>query len=222
MSVASRRTAPSPATSPPAYPGAWPACGRRTSASARSRGPSCSRPPSGWPARGSSSTSTSPPPSASTPHGSRASPPRPRCSCPAAAGPLPAPTRGAPARLPPSPAAAALLLPGGRPPAPGSRWRNPDLAATLERIAERGPAGFYEGETADLIVAEMRRGGGIITHEDLRGYRARWREPIEFTYRGRRVISMPPPSSGGITLALIANILEGYDLGRMGWNSPAA
>ena len=126
------------------------------------------------------------------------------------------------ARLSRFPASAALLLPGGRPPRPGSRWRNPDLAATLERIAERGPAGFYEGETADLIVAEMQRGGGIITHEDLRRYRARWREPIQFTYRGRRVISMPPPSSGGITLALIANILEGYDLGRMGWSSPAA
>lgn len=120
------------------------------------------------------------------------------------------------------PASAALFLPGGEPLRAGTRWRNPDLAAVLRRIAEQGPAGFYEGETADLIVAEMRRGGGIITHEDLASYRAVWREPVEFEYRGHRVISMPPPSSGGLTLALIANILEGYDLGALGWNSPEA
>jgi len=117
------------------------------------------------------------------------------------------------------PASAALFLPGGEPLRAGTRWRNPELAAVLRRIAEQGPAGFYEGETADLIVAEMRRGGGIITHEDLASYRAVWREPVEFEYRGHRVISMPPPSSGGLTLALIANILEGYDLGALGWNS---
>ncbi len=126
------------------------------------------------------------------------------------------------ARLSRFPASAALFLPGGRPPRPGDVWRNPDLAAVLERIAERGPAGFYEGETADLIVAEMQRGGGIITHEDLRSYEPRWREPVEFRYRDRRVISMPPPSSGGITLALIANILENDDLGRLGWSTAPA
>jgi gamma-glutamyltranspeptidase/glutathione hydrolase len=123
-------------------------------------------------------------------------------------------------RLAQFPASAALFLPGGEPIRAGTRWRNPDLAAVLRRVAERGPAGFYEGETADLIVAEMQRGGGIITHEDLRRYRARWREPVIFDYRGYQVISMPPPSSGGITLALIANILEGYDLRRLGWHSP--
>ncbi len=120
------------------------------------------------------------------------------------------------------PASAALFLPGGEPLRAGAHWRNPELAAVLRRIAEHGPAGFYEGETADLIVAEMRRGGGIITHEDLAAYRAVWREPVEFDYRGHRVISMPPPSSGGLTLALIANILEGYDLGALGWHSPEA
>lgn len=130
--------------------------------------------------------------------------------------------RGDSARLSRFPASAALFLPGGRPLRPGETWRNPDLAAVLERIAERGPAGFYEGETADLIVAEMQRGGGLITHEDLRRYEPRWREPIEFRYRGRRVISMPPPSSGGITLALIANILEHDDLGRLGWSTAPA
>jgi gamma-glutamyltranspeptidase / glutathione hydrolase len=116
-------------------------------------------------------------------------------------------------------ASAALFFPGGEPIAEGSRWRNPDLARVLRRIAEQGPAGFYEGETADLIVAEMQRGGGIITHEDLRRYRAEWRTPVEFTYRGHRVLSMPPASSGGITLALMANILDGYPIDRLGWNT---
>ena len=117
---------------------------------------------------------------------------------------------------------AGLFLPGGQPLPAGSDWRNPDLAATLVRIAEHGPAGFYEGETADLIVAEMRRGGGLITHEDLRGYGAVWRDPVAFSYRGHRVISMPPPSSGGLTLALILGILAGFDPDADGWHTPAA
>jgi gamma-glutamyltranspeptidase / glutathione hydrolase len=65
----------------------------------------------------------------------------------------------------------------------------------------------------------MRRGSGIITHEDLRDYRAEWRTPIEFAYRGHRIISMPPASSGGITLAIMANVLEGFPLDRLGWDS---
>jgi len=117
-------------------------------------------------------------------------------------------------------ASAALFLPGGVPLRAGTLWRNPELGAVLRRIAERGPAGFYEGETADLIVAEMRRGGGIITHEDLRAYTAAWREPVVFDYRGYGITSMPPASSGGLTLALIANIMEGYDVGSLGWHSP--
>jgi gamma-glutamyltranspeptidase / glutathione hydrolase len=132
---------------------------------------------------------------------------------------LAASVRSAASRLRQFDGSAALLLPGGAPLAEGSRWRNPDLARVLRRVAEHGPAGFYEGETADLIVAEMQRGGGIITHEDLRRYRAEWRTPIEFTYRGHRVLSMPPASSGGITLAIIANILDGYPLDRLGWNT---
>lgn len=123
-------------------------------------------------------------------------------------------------RLSRFPASAALFLPGGEPLQEGTQWRNPDLAATLRRIAERGPPGFYRGETADLIVAEMRRGDGIITHDDLAAYEPRWRDPIEFDYRGHRIISMPPASSGGITLALMANILEGYDLRSLGWHTP--
>jgi gamma-glutamyltranspeptidase / glutathione hydrolase len=116
-------------------------------------------------------------------------------------------------------ASAALFLPDGRPLSEGTHWRNPDLAAVLRRIARQGPDGFYAGETADLIVEEMRRGGGIVTHADLAAYRAVWRDPVVFEYRGRQVVSMAPPSSGGLTLALIANILEGYDLTRLGWRS---
>jgi gamma-glutamyltranspeptidase/glutathione hydrolase len=132
---------------------------------------------------------------------------------------LAASVRDAAERLAPFAGSAALLLPNGQPLQQGMTWRNPDLAATLLRIAEHGPAGFYEGRTADLIVEEMKRGGGIITHEDLRRYRAEWREPVQFDYRGHRIISMPPASSGGVTLAIMANILDGYPLERLGWHS---
>jgi gamma-glutamyltranspeptidase / glutathione hydrolase len=112
------------------------------------------------------------------------------------------------------------FLPGGDVPTVGSTFRQPDLARTLSRIRDQGPDGFYRGETADLIVAEMQRGDGIITRQDLEGYTAVWREPVSFTYRGYTVISMPPSSSGGATLALMAHILEGHDLAGMGWQSP--
>jgi gamma-glutamyltranspeptidase / glutathione hydrolase len=135
---------------------------------------------------------------------------------------LAASIRGGAARLRQFESSAALFLPGGVALEQGSRFRNPELGAVLRRIAARGPAGFYEGETADLIVAEMRRGGGIITHEDLRRYSAEWRTPVEFTYRGHRVISMPPASSGGVTLAIMANILDGFPLDRLGWHSQAS
>jgi gamma-glutamyltranspeptidase/glutathione hydrolase len=123
------------------------------------------------------------------------------------------------ARLARFPASAALFFPGGHVPAPGDRWRNPDLAAVLRKIAADGPKGFYAGRTAELIDAEMRRSGGKITLADLSGYRAKWRAPIEFTYRGHRVISMPPPSSGGITIALAAHELSRYDLRALRWHS---
>jgi gamma-glutamyltranspeptidase/glutathione hydrolase len=84
----------------------------------------------------------------------------------------------------------------------GARFRQPELAATLRLIARHGDRGFYEGRTADLIVAQMARGptAGLITHEDLKAYRVAWREPIQARWRGFRVITAPPPSSGGIAL----------------------
>ena len=108
---------------------------------------------------------------------------------------------------------------GGTPMDAGAIWRQPDLAAALKRIAKKGPAGFYQGKTADLIVAEMRRGGGIITHEDLAGYEPKRRAPIRGTYRGYEILSMPPPSSGGVTLIQMLNILEGFDLAASGFGS---
>jgi gamma-glutamyltranspeptidase/glutathione hydrolase len=122
-------------------------------------------------------------------------------------------------RLARFPASAALYLPHGQPVAPGTRLKNPDLARTLRRIADRGRDGFYTGETANLVVAEMKRGNGIITARDLEGYEPKWRTPISFHYRGHEVISMPPPSSGGLTLALIAGQLATDDLGALGWHT---
>ncbi len=113
------------------------------------------------------------------------------------------------------------FLPGGVIPDVGSEYSQPDLAATLRRIQEHGTDGFYAGETADLIVAEMERGGGIITREDLATYRAAWREPIAFTYRSHTIYSMPPSSSGGVAMAEIANMLEAYNLATLGWHSSA-
>ena len=110
----------------------------------------------------------------------------------------------------------------GKPFEAGDPFRQPDLAATLTRIAEQGRAGFYEGATADLIVAEMARGGGLISHRDLAEYRSVWREPVRGAYRGYRIISMPPPSSGGALLIQMLNMLEPYDLATLGHGSPAA
>ena len=118
------------------------------------------------------------------------------------------------------PASAEQFLPrGGQPPAVGDTLRQPDLASTLRRLRDLGRDDFYLGETADLILAEMERGGGILTRRDLAEYQAVWREPIAFEYRGHTVISMPPPSSGGVTMAQTAGILERYDLASLGWQS---
>jgi gamma-glutamyltranspeptidase/glutathione hydrolase len=101
----------------------------------------------------------------------------------------------------------------------GDRLEQEDLARTLERIAAEGPKGFYEGETARLIVEEMRRVGGLITFDDLKSYRAKKRVPVRGTYRGYEIVSMPPPSSGGVALVEMLNILEGYDLAAYGFQS---
>jgi gamma-glutamyltranspeptidase/glutathione hydrolase len=114
------------------------------------------------------------------------------------------------ARLVLFPASRETFLPGGSRPTPGSTLRQPDLARTLEAIEDSGAAGFYRGPVAELIVAEMERGGGLITRADLAGYRALWREPIAIHYRGYTVYSMPPASSGGVTMGEVLNIMEGY------------
>jgi gamma-glutamyltranspeptidase/glutathione hydrolase len=103
------------------------------------------------------------------------------------------------------------FLPGGHPPPPGTLWKQPDLARTLQLISDSGPDVFYRGQIADLIVAEMQRGGGLITKNDLRRYRPKWRTPIQLRYRGYTIYSMPPASSGGVTMGEILNIMEGYD-----------
>ena len=114
------------------------------------------------------------------------------------------------ARLAMFPASRASFLPDGAPPVPGTTLRQPDLAATLEAIRDRGADGFYQGRVAELIVAEMARGGGLISLEDLASYRAIWRDPVTISYRGHTIYSMPPASSGGVTMGEILNIMEGY------------
>lgn len=103
------------------------------------------------------------------------------------------------------------LLSNGEPLPLGARFVQPELARTLERIAAEGADGFYRGPTADAIVAEMRRGGGIITHDDLAAYRPLWREPVRGDYRGFRLLSAPPSSSGGMVLVEALNVLETFE-----------
>ena len=110
----------------------------------------------------------------------------------------------------------------GRPYAEGELFQQKDLAATLKRIRDKGRDGFYTGETAKLIVAEMKRGGGLITLKDLEDYASIIRDPVRGTYRGYEIISSGPPSSGGVALVQMLNILEGYNLEEYGWNSSKA
>lgn len=103
---------------------------------------------------------------------------------------------------------------------PTDTLRQPELARSLALIRDLGQAGFYKGATADSIVAEMQRGGGIITHADLQNYRAKWRTPIVGKYKNYRIISMPPPSSGGIALSQLCHILARYPLRLWGHHNP--
>ena len=119
-------------------------------------------------------------------------------------------------------AAAAIFLHDGRPYGPDERLVQADLAATLERLAQDGPGALYGGPIGDAIVAASAAGGGLLQRADFERYRVRELAPVECSYRAFRVISAPPPSSGGVVLCEILNVLEGYDLRAMGFHSAAA
>ncbi|WP_339649897.1 gamma-glutamyltransferase [uncultured Salegentibacter sp.] len=105
---------------------------------------------------------------------------------------------------------------------PGETWKQPDLAKTLKRIQKNGADGFYKGKTAKLIADFMKKHGGLITEEDLAKYKAEELEPVTGTYRGHEIVAMPPPSSGGVALIEMLNILEGFNLEETGHNSAAS
>ncbi|HEY0250911.1 MAG TPA: gamma-glutamyltransferase [Kofleriaceae bacterium] len=109
-------------------------------------------------------------------------------------------------------------FPEGKPVALGAVVKNPELAATLKLISDKGPDGFYKGVTAKAIVDEMKRGNGIITAADLAGYKAVWRDALHTEYRGKQLYTMPPPSSGGVVITMIANMLHDKDLGKWPWH----
>ena len=104
----------------------------------------------------------------------------------------------------------------------GDTLLQPELAETLKRIRDKGSKGFYEGETAKLIVEEMKRGGGLITYNDLKNYVVKERKPVEFDYRGYHIISFPPPSSGGILIGQMLKMIEKYPVREYGFQSVRA
>jgi gamma-glutamyltranspeptidase/glutathione hydrolase len=121
------------------------------------------------------------------------------------------------------PASRAIFLdPAGAPPQAGARLVQRNLAATLRAIARAGTDGFYKGPVAKAIATSSRAGGGLLTSADLAAYAVRERPPVECDYRGYHVISAPPPSSGGVALCEMLNILEGYPLADLGFHSAAA
>ncbi len=115
--------------------------------------------------------------------------------------------------------AAIFFKEGGAAYRPGDRLVQADLAATLKKIAAEGPDGFYKGEVAEAIARAVQEAGGLITVEDMAAYKPVEREPVRGSYRGHEVVSMPPPSSGGVHLIQILNALEGYPIGALGQNS---
>jgi gamma-glutamyltranspeptidase/glutathione hydrolase len=123
------------------------------------------------------------------------------------------------AQMKPHPASVAQFSKKGAPYEAGDVLKQPDLANTLDRIARQGPPGFYEGETARLIEADMKAHGGLITRDDLKSYQAKRRALVRGTYRGYDVLSVAPPSSGGTALLQMLNTLEGYDLKANGHGS---
>ncbi|MDE2145489.1 MAG: gamma-glutamyltransferase [Burkholderiales bacterium] len=120
------------------------------------------------------------------------------------------------------PTLGAVFLDHGRPFEPGRRLVQRDLAATLEAIARGGEAGFYRGRVAAAILAASRAGGGLLEAADFERYRPRELEPVRCSYRGFGIVSAPPPSSGGVVLCEMLNILEGYPLQALGWHSAQA
>ena len=122
-------------------------------------------------------------------------------------------------RMAPYPAAVAQFSRDGVAYEMGDLLEQPDLAKTLERIANEGPEGFYEGPVARLVEKEMQAGGGLLTREDLRSYQAKRRAPLRGSYRGYDVLAAPPPTSGGVVLLQMLNVLEGFDLRAMGFGS---
>ncbi len=115
------------------------------------------------------------------------------------------------------PSSRAVFFRGDEPLRQGDVLLQPDLAATLERFAEQGPAGFYEGATAERIVAQMQQDGGYVTADDLKAYACAERQPLRGTYRGHEILGMPPPSSGGVAVLQMLNMLEPYDLRGLGF-----
>ena len=113
------------------------------------------------------------------------------------------------------PSSAAIYLPGGSVPSPGWTLRQPDLANTLERLATKGHDGFYKGETAKLLVSSSRAAGGNWTAADLDAYKVKERQPLTVNYKGFRIVTAPPPSSGGVAIAEVLNILSGFDLTKL-------
>ena len=116
----------------------------------------------------------------------------------------------------------AYLRPGGGEWQAGDTLRLPELARTLARVRDQGRAGFYQGETARLLLAEMKRGGGLVSQKDLDAYQPKWREPLRGRYRDYEVITMPPPSSGGVALLQILQMLEPVGLAQAGYHTPLA
>ena len=116
-------------------------------------------------------------------------------------------------------ATGAIFLNQGEPFAPGQKLVQKDLAATLKRVSEKGAAGFYQGPVAAAIVASSQAGKGIITRADLDQYTTREMKPVECDYRGYGIVSAPPPSSGGVIICEILNVLEGYPLKELGFRS---
>ncbi|WP_311767776.1 gamma-glutamyltransferase [Burkholderia sp. Bp8963] len=119
-------------------------------------------------------------------------------------------------------AARIFLRADGTPLQPGDRLVQKDLARTLERIAAQGPEAFYRGDIPKIVEAASKQSGGVITAADFASYRAEDMEPLKCTYRGYEFISAPPPSSGGVTMCETLNILEGYDMRKLGYHSASA